>query len=98
MEDSTYFALLKHLKGKSNEEDITEEWKQWARQFTENNNYIYLDNKRIIPRYEVERIIAMFHDDPTMAHQNKHTIHQHISKRYVWNTMRKDIEEYTKTC
>src|SRR5688572_16862818 len=97
MEDSTYFELLKYLKEKG-EENITEEWKQWARQFTENNNHIYLGNKRIIPRYEVERIIAMFHDEPTIAHQNKHTIHQHISKRYIWNTMKKDIEEYTKTC
>ena len=40
----------------------------------------------------------MFHDDPTAAHQNHRTMYQHISKRYIWENMRKDIEEYAKTC
>jgi len=40
----------------------------------------------------------MYHDDPTAAHQGANTVYQHISKRYVWETMRKDVMEYVKTC
>ena len=40
----------------------------------------------------------MFHDDPTMAHQNAETTLQHIKERYIWPGMRKDVQEYVKTC
>src|SRR6266540_849272 len=42
--------------------------------------------------------MSMFHDDPTQAHQNADVMYYHISKRYLWQNMRKDIKEYAKTC
>jgi hypothetical protein len=88
--------LLKYLKtGK----DITnKEDREWAEQFKEIHDHVYKEERRVIPRSEVTWIISMFHDDPTMAHQSAETIYQHISKRYIWETMRRDIREYTRTC
>src|SRR6266542_2030420 len=42
--------------------------------------------------------MSMFHDDPTQAHQNTNIIYYHISKRYLWQNIRKDIKEFVKTC
>src|SRR6266542_3434851 len=42
--------------------------------------------------------MSMFHDDLTQAHQNADTMYYHISKRYIWQNIRKDIKEYAKTC
>ncbi len=42
--------------------------------------------------------MSMFHDDLTQAHQNADAMYYHISKRYVWQSMRKDIKEYAKIC
>jgi len=41
--------------------------------------------------------MSIFYDDPTQAHQNADTMYYHISKRYLWQNMRKDIKEYAKT-
>src|SRR6266540_2027830 len=41
--------------------------------------------------------MSMFYDDPTQAHQNADVMYHHISKRYLWQDMRKDIKEYAKT-
>ena len=40
----------------------------------------------------------MFHDNPTSAHQHKDEMYRQISQRYLWESMYKDIDEYTKTC
>ena len=42
--------------------------------------------------------MSMFHDDPTKAHQSFDAMYNQISKRYIWQNMRNDIKEYTKTC
>ncbi len=41
--------------------------------------------------------MAIFHDDPTQAHQNADVMYYHILKRYFWQNMMKDIKEYAKT-
>src|SRR6266540_1302886 len=42
--------------------------------------------------------MSMFHDDLTKAHQSFDAMYNQISKRYIWQDMRKDIKEYAKTC
>ncbi len=32
------------------------------------------------------------------AHQNADAMYYYVSKRYLWQDMRKDIKEYAKTC
>ena len=98
MEDQKYFRLLNHLKKKRQNEQEDTKFRQWAQQFEERQNHIYKGERRVIPRYEVAWIISMFHDDPTMAHQSKDTTYQHIAKRYVWETMWKDVADYVRTC
>ena len=40
MDEHIYYELLEYLKGKRKEEP-TAQYKQWADQFEEKNNYIY---------------------------------------------------------
>ena len=99
MEDNSYQELIEYLKRGIIPEDAPKEpYRLWAKQFQEKNNHLYMGERRVIPRYEVERVIAIYHDDPTMAHQSKDAVYQHISKRYVWGGMYRDIAEYVKTC
>ncbi len=42
--------------------------------------------------------MSMFYDNPIQAHQNADAMYYNISKRYLWQNMRKDIKEYAKTC
>ena len=100
METNKYEELLKYLQTGEIPERIQEKerWKDWAETFTERLNHVYWGDKRLIPRYETTWIISMFHDDPTMAHQNAETTLQHIKERYIWPGMRKDVQEYVKTC
>ncbi len=95
MEETEYFELLEYLKGKVGG---NKDYRQWASQFKEQNNHIYYNGKRVIPRYEVTWILSMFHDDPTMAHQSKDAMYQRVSQRYEWETMRRDIIEHIRTC
>ena len=42
--------------------------------------------------------MSIFHNDLTQAYQNADAMYYHISKRYLWQDMRKDIKEYAKMC
>ena len=45
----------------------------------------------------MEKYLAVFHDDPIGAHFSADTIYSKMKTRYIWTTMRKDIEEYCRT-
>src|ERR1044072_8193868 len=46
----------------------------------------------------MEKYLAIFHDHPTGAHFSVETIYNKMRSRYIWTTMRKDIEEYCRSC
>ena len=99
MENETYLELLQYLKrGTVPNETPRETYRQWAKQFREQNGHLYMNELRVLPRYEVTNAISIFHDDPTMAHQSKDTVYQHMKKRYIWEGMYQDIAEYVRTC
>jgi len=99
MEDSTYNELLEYLTNGNTPSDVPKEtYQQWAQQFEKKIHHIYVGNKRVIPRREVNWICNMFHDHPTMAHQSKDAMFQLIKQRYIWEGMYKDIANYVKTC
>ena len=75
-----------------------EKWREWAEEFKEKNDQIYYNDRRIIPKEEVNWIISMFHDDLTMAYQNKGEVIWRIKERYLWPNLAKDVKEYVKTC
>ena len=99
MEKGTYEEVLKYLKKGIVLGDVLKEtYRQWAEQFNEHNNHLYIGERRVLPRYEVTNAISIYHDDPTMAHQSKDAIYQLMKKRYTWEGMYRDIKEYTQTC
>src|SRR5215813_6977525 len=60
---------------------------------------IDMPNKlRVIRRYELEGLLYMFHDNELSAHFSTQTTYDKIKQRYWWKGMRKDIDEYVKTC
>ncbi len=95
MENQDYQKLLQYLK---NPTPQGEDYEKWVTQFREHNDHIYKGDRRVVPAYETKWIMSMFHDDLTQAHQNADVMYYHISKRYLWQNMRKDIKEYVKTC
>ncbi len=95
MENQDYQKLLQYLKNPTSQ---GEGYEKWATQFREHNDHIYRGDRRVVPAYETKWIMSMFHDDLIQAHQNADAMYYHISKRYLWQNMRKDIKEYAKTC
>ena len=53
---------------------------------------------RVIKRYELEGLLYMFHDNEISAYFSTQITYEKIKQRYWWKGMRKDIEEYVKTC
>src|ERR1043166_6074679 len=76
----------------------SKEYRKWASQFKEKDHQIWYGNRRLIYRREMERILRMFHDNPTAAHQNAGVMTKQLTKRYVWPGLHKDVKEYVKTC
>ncbi len=95
MENQDYQKLLQYLKNLTLQE---EDYEKCATQFREHNDHIYKGDRRVVLAYETKWIMLMFYDDPTQAYQNADAMYYQISKRYLWQNMRKDIKEYAKTC
>ena len=94
MKNQDYQKLLQYLKNLTSQR---EDYEKWAIQFRKHNDHIYKGDRRIVLAYETKQIMSMFHDDLTQAHQNADAMYYQISKRYLWQNMRKDIKEYVKT-
>ena len=95
MEESQYLELLQFFKGKISK---NEQYQQWAAQFREKYNHVYKGDRRVVPIWEKNWIMSIYHDDPTMAHQGADAMYWQILKRYIWPSMREDIKNYVKTC
>ena len=96
MEDKKYFELLDYLQGEEGEKSW--EYIEWANQFEEKGGQIFKNNRRIIPRSQVLRLISIFHDLPTAGHQSKDAVWEQMKQRYQWDGMYKDIADYVKIC
>jgi len=95
MNNQDYQKLLQYLKYLTSQ---GEGYEKWMTQFRKHNNHIYRGDKRVVSAYEIKWIMSMFYDDLIQAHQNADAIYYYISKRYLWQNMRKDIQEYARTC
>jgi len=56
------------------------------------------ENLRVIRRFELEGVMYMMHDHPTAAHFGINATYKKIKERYYWKNMKRDVEEYIKTC
>ena len=77
--------------------EMDETYEKWASQFREQSNHIYVEERRLVSRYEFSWILSMFHDNPTSAHQDAEAMRQQINKR-VWKGMTSIIKEYVRSC
>ena len=57
-----------------------------------------MEERQLVPHYELSWILSMFHDNPTSAHQGAEAMRQQINKHYVWKGITSDIKEYVKSC
>ena len=92
MENEKYFEIFKETK------DGNEQFKEYLIK----NNKLYIRQKdkilRVIPRYELEEIMRLYHDHETAAHFGKETTYDKVKNKYYWPTIKKDVETYVKTC
>ncbi len=98
MNNEQYNKLLEYLLNRQLPKDTDRTYEKWASQFREQNNHIYVEERRLIPRYKLSWILSMFYDNPTSAHQDAEVMRQQINKRYVWKGMTSDIKEYVRSC
>src|SRR6266540_4248612 len=97
MDNKQYNELLEYLLNGQLPKEADETYEKWASQFREQSNHIYVEERRLVPHYELSWILSMFHDNPTSAHQSAEAMRQQINKRYVWKGMTSDIKEYVKS-
>ena len=71
MNNDKYQQLLKYLtKG----EDKDRKYQKWAKQFREENGQIFKGKLRVLSQHQVTRVISIFHNLPTAAHQSKEVV------------------------
>jgi hypothetical protein len=92
MENEEYFEIFKETK------DGNEQFKEYLIK----NDKLYIRRKdkilRVIPRYELEEVMKLYHDHETAAHFGKETTYDKVKNKYYWPTMKLNVETYVKTC
>ncbi len=76
MDNKQYSDLLEYLLSRQLSKEADETYEKWASQFREQNNHIYVEERWLVPRYELSWILSMFHDNPTSAHQGVEAMRQ----------------------
>ena len=83
MDNEQYRELLEYLLEGQLPKKADKTYEKWASQFREQNNHIYVEERRFVPRYKLSWILSIFHDNPTLAHQGVKAMRQQINKHYV---------------
>ena len=55
-------------------------------------------DRRVIPRYELEPVMYLLHDEPLSAHFGIEKCYEKAKSRFYWKGMINDIKEYIRTC
>src|SRR5918992_1072205 len=68
----------------------------------EENRKLYIEKNekllRVLKNNEIESILYMVHDHPTGGHLGIDAMYNKIKERFYWKGIKKDIENYVKTC
>src|ERR1043166_1819005 len=95
MDNSEYMNLLEYLKfGKLPEHRNPEDYSEYAKQFILKENRIFKGNRQLLPKYDMEKYLTIFHDHPTGAHFSAETIYDKMRSRYIWTTILKNIANH----
>src|SRR5688500_18227987 len=88
MEEGEYNQIIENI----NKEKLYEERKGLL--------YRIRDEKRlrVVRKYEFEGLMYMMHDNELSGHFGIEATIERIKEKYYWKNMRKDIEQYVKSC
>src|SRR6185369_12222247 len=56
------------------------------------------DRLRVIKKYEYEGLMYMMHDNELSGHFGINATYEKIREKYYWKNMKRDVEEYVKSC
>ena len=84
MDSSEYIELYEFLRdGKIPPVENEAKYREYTSQFHLANHTLYHQGRKVIPRYDMEKYLATFHDHPTGAHFDPYTILQKMRLRYT---------------
>ena len=72
MENQKYYQLLEYLQEK--QEKKKKKYREWAEQFYKKGEQVYKEDRKIIPKLQVLRVISIFHDLLMVAYQSKNVV------------------------
>ena len=105
MNEEEYNDLLKTLN-----DEIREEWnrkkirelQKKSEKYIKKNGKLYRREGdkllKVLKEEEIEAILFMTHDHPTAGHFGVEATYNKIIQCYYWKNMRKNIEEYVRSC
>ncbi|CAB4407104.1 unnamed protein product [Rhizophagus irregularis] len=88
MDEKEYDKILKNIEKEE--------------KYIQENGVLYKikdENKyRVIRRFELEGVMYMMHDHELSAHFGIQATYEKIKEKYWWKNMKRDVEEYVKSC
>src|SRR5215471_11359705 len=90
MNDEIYQEILEKLKEGN-------EYKNYVLK----NGQIYKrkdGTRKVLRRFEMEAVLQIMHDHPVSAHMAVKATYEKIKERFYWPGMKKNIEDYVKSC
>jgi hypothetical protein len=61
-------------------------------------NILYHKGKVCLPSHLISEYMSLFHSVATAAHVNAKKVLQNLRSRYFWPSMRKDVENFVRSC
>src|ERR1044072_8380588 len=86
--------LLNEIREKENKKKIKRKLEKY--ELKEGKLYRKNGNRRIIPRYDLEAVLYLGHDDPIAGHLGSEKCYNKLKEKYYWKNMKEDIEQYIK--
>ena len=102
--DSTLIKIARLLQSDTY---VQEDWeaildgKRWIREKKNlylSNNTIYHNNQIVVPNHLKQEVLKMHHDTPFAGHRAFETTLASLTKRYYWNFMPKEVNDYCQSC
>lgn len=102
MDSELYYGLVRYIGSGKMPRGLKEEDRRKiegvSQGYTVKNAKLYKENRIVATKQERERIIREIHDGPLGGHQGQNNTFNRIARTHYWPEMRKDIQEYVRTC
>src|SRR5687767_6266226 len=94
MDNDEYKELIEHLSGRKKLENP----QQRIEKYCIKNGQLFRKGKRVIPRYELEAVMYLVHDNPLSGHLGIEKCYEKIKERFYWKGMMEDVKRYIRIC